>query len=115
MTRFLIVGNDGRVRRIIADKNGVTIRPATVTLNTLLDGSRRNKANLLWKKLGSKSTPWRNIIDNPDPPPVRGQDKIVVAWLNREIAHGYCGEPATFKLCPGFSGVDRNKKTKLSS
>ena len=46
---------------------------------------------------------------------MRGQDKIIVARLNREIAHGYCREPATFELRPGFPAVDRNKKAKLSS
>src|SRR6476469_1698550 len=115
MTRLLVIGDDRGVRRIVPDKHGVTIRPATVTLNTLLDGPRRNKAHLLRQKLWGQSPPWRNVINDPDAAAVCGQDEIVIARLDCQITYRYRRKPATFELRPVLPAIDRNVEAKLRS
>src|SRR5690242_3993750 len=115
MTRLLVIGDDRGVRRIVPDKHSVTIRPATVTLNTLLDGPRRNKAHLLRQKLWGQSPPWRNVINDPDAAAVCGQNEIVIARLDGQIAYRYRGKPATFELRPFLPAIDRNIEAKLRS
>src|SRR5437868_2028251 len=115
MPRFLVVGNNRGVRRIVPDKYGITIRPATVTLNTLLDGPRRNKAHLLRQQLGGQSPPGRDVINDPDAAAVCGKDEIVIARLDREITYRYRRKSATFELRPLLPAIDRNVEAKLRS
>src|SRR5207253_2298918 len=113
MSCFLVISNDRGVWRIIPNKDGVAVSPPTTPFNALLHWSRRNKGCLLRKKLRGECAPWRDIIDDPDPTSMRGQDKIVVTWLDREIAHCHRRKPATFELRPCLSAINRNVKTKL--
>src|SRR6476620_12696101 len=115
MPRLLVVGDDRGVGRIVPDEYGVTIRLATVTLNTLLDGTRRNKARVLGEKLRRQSPPGRNVINDPDAATVCGQDKIVIARLERQITYRYRRKPATFELRPVLPAIDRNVEAKLRS
>src|SRR5436305_13106016 len=116
MSCLLVVSNDSGVWRIIANKYGVAVGPATTAFNALLlHWSRRNKGCLLRKKLRGERAPRRNIINNPDPAAMRGQNKIVFTGLNREIAHRHRREPTTFELRPSLSAINRNVQTKLSS
>src|SRR5947207_10112034 len=115
MSCLLVVSNDSGVWRIIANKYGVSVGPATAAFNALLHWSRRNKGCLPRKKLRGERAPRRNIINNPDPAAMRGQNKIVFTALNREIAHRHRREPTTFELRPSLSAINRNVQTKLSS
>src|SRR5436190_13067799 len=115
MSCLLVVSNDSGVWRIIANKYGVAVGPATAAFNALLYWSRRNKGCLLRKKLRGERAPRRNIIDNPDPAAMRGQNKIVFTGLNREIAHRHRRKPTTFELRPSLSAINRNVQAKLSS
>src|SRR5438477_1483436 len=116
MSCLLVVSNDSGVWRIIANKYGVAVGPATTAFNALLlHWSRRNKGCLLRKKLRGERAPRRNIINNPDPAAMRGQNKIVFTGLNREIAHRHRRKPTTFELRPSLSAINRNVQAKLSS
>src|SRR5438034_9767540 len=90
MSCLLVVSNDSGVWRIIANKYGVAVGPATAAFNALLHWSRRNKGCLLRKKLRGERAPRRNIIDNPDPAAMRGQNKIVFTGL--KIGRASCRE-----------------------
>jgi len=43
----LIIGNDGSIRRIVADKYSVTVRPTAISFDPLLHRPRRNECNFL--------------------------------------------------------------------
>jgi hypothetical protein len=44
---------------------------------------------------------------------MRGQDKIIFAWLDCQIAHCHRWEPAAFELRPCLPTINRNVKAKL--
>src|ERR1700730_2528585 len=113
MSRTLIVRDHGRVRRIVADEYRVAIRPAAVGFKALLHWSRGNEGDFLRQELVRQAAPRRDVVNNPDAAAVRGQNEIVLARLNREVAHCYCRKMIAFELRPGFAAVDRNPKSEL--
>ena len=113
MARTLVVGDHGRLRRVVADKDGGAIRPAAVRLDALLHRPRRNKARLLFQQVGRQRAQRRDVVDDPDAATVRPEDKIVIARMNRQVAHGDGRETAAFELRPGFAAIDGNKQTEL--
>src|SRR5437868_15356284 len=93
MSCLLVVSNDSGIRRIIANKYGVAVGPATAAFTALLHWSRRNKGCLLRNRLRGQRAPRGNLIDNPHPAAMRGQNKIGFTTLNREIAHRHRRNP----------------------
>src|SRR5213075_1749222 len=45
---------------------------------------------------------------------MRPEDEIILARLDRKIAHGHCREAPSFELRPRFAAVNRDKETELS-
>src|ERR1044071_9169206 len=115
MSRALIVGNNGRIRRIVADKYGITVRPAAVCWDALLGRARRNKCYLLRQKIRVQGAPRANVINDPDAAPMRSQDKIVLPRMDYEIADRDRRESIAFELRPAFSAIDRNPKPKFGT
>src|SRR5215211_7485647 len=115
MSLPLVIIDHGGVRRIIANKNGLAIGPAALTLDALLDRSRRNKRNVLLQQIRSQRAQRCDVINNPDAAAVGRQNKLVVARLNRQIAYGNGREMIAFKLRPAFSSVDRDPKSELGA
>ena len=111
----LIVIDHGGVRRIVADKNRLTIGPAALAFDALLHRSRRNKRNVLLQQIGSQRAQRRDVVNDPDPAAVGRQNQIVVARLNRQIAYGNGGEMVAFELRPAFSAVDRDPQSELGA
>src|SRR5204863_9985887 len=56
-----------------------------------------------------------DIVNDPDPASVRCKHQIVIARVNCQISDGNCRKVIAFKLCPLFSTINRDPKSKLRS
>src|SRR5437764_15156830 len=108
MTRPLVIGDNGGVGRIVADKNSVAVRPTAISLNPLLHRSRRNKSNFLRSHVISQISKRNNIVDDPDAAAMSGQDEVVLPGLNCQIPDGHRWKMVAFELSPVFSAIDRH-------
>src|SRR5262245_60211513 len=106
MPLALIIVDHGSVRRILANKNGIAIGPATLALDALLDRPRRNKGYILLQQIGSQRTQWRDVVHYPDATPMRGENQIVVPRMNRKVANCNGRKIVALKLRPAFSAIN---------
>src|SRR5581483_3835625 len=113
MTFTLVIINGGAVGRVIANERGVTGRPAALAFDSLLHGTGRNESHILLQQVGSQRTPGRNIVHDPDAAAVCGQNEVVVARVNGEIAHSDSGKMVALELGPVFAAVDGNPKAEF--
>ena len=113
MPLALIVVDHGGVRRILANENRVAIGPSTLALDALLDRSRRNERNILLQQIRSQRAQRRDVVYDPDAAAMRGENKIVVPRLNRQVANGNGRKMVAFELRPVFSAINRNPQSKL--
>src|SRR5207248_2972588 len=113
MTCSLVVSDDRSVWRVIAYKGRIAIGPSPAAFNPLLHGACRNKSGFLRQKIWCQGAQRRDVIHNPYAATVRGQNEIVFARLNCQIADRYGRKVITLELCPVFPAVDRHVKTKL--
>jgi len=115
MPLALIIIDHGSVGRILANEHRVAIGPSPLALDALLDRPRRNERNILLQQIRRQRSQRRDVVDDPDSAAMRGEDQVVVPWLNRQIANGNSRKMATLELRPVFSSINRNPKSKLSA
>src|SRR5438045_7861578 len=108
MTRPLIIGDDRGVRRIVTDKYRVPVRPTAVAFNPLLDRPGGNECNFLRSYIICQATERDDVVDDPNAAAMSGEDQIVLARLNRQIADRHRREMVAFELGPAFSAIDRH-------
>jgi hypothetical protein len=106
MTLALVIIDHGSVRRIIANKNRVAIRPSAAPFDSLLHRTRRNERNFLLHQIRRQRAQRRDVVNNPDAAAVRGENQIVVARVNCQIANCNGRKMVALKLRPAFSAVD---------
>ena len=102
----LVVSDDSGLRRIVADKRGGAVRPTAASFDALLNRARGNKARFLLKQISRERAQRRDVIDNPDAAAMRPEDEIILARLDRKIAHGHRGKATPFELRPPFPAID---------
>src|SRR6476620_74274 len=112
MPLALIVIDHGGVRRILANENRVAIRPSTLTLDALLDRSRRNEGNLLLQQIRSQRAERRDVVYYPDPTAMGGEIQIIVPRVNRQVANCNGGKMVALELSPGCPVINRNPESK---
>ena len=113
--RLLIISNDCGVRRIITSEGGGTSWPASVTFDALLlDRFRSDESGFLGQEIFRERAQRSDVVDDPYPAAVSGEDEIVRPRLDRQVAHRHGRETAAFVLRPGYATIDRNIETKLS-
>ena len=115
MARALVISNHSRLRGIVADKCSGAIRPAAIRLDALLNRPRGNEACFLLKQVRGECAPRCDVVDDPDAATVRPKDEVILAWLDRKIAHSDRRKAAAFELRPGFATVNGDKQAKLSA
>src|SRR6266511_875438 len=113
MTLALIIVDHGSVRRILANKNRVAIGPSALALDALLDRPRRNESDILLQQIRSQRAQRRDVVYYPDPAPMRTENKIVITWVNRQVANGNGRKMVALELRPAFSAINRNPQSKL--
>ena len=111
--RFLVVGDNRALRRIVADEYGVAIGPAAVGLDPLLHRTRGDERRFAVQQGRVHRTQRRDVVDNPDAPAVRGEHEIVGVRLDRQIAHRDVRHLAALELRPAHAGVDRDVEPEL--
>src|SRR6266566_6988568 len=67
------------------------------------------------QKVRRESAQRRDIVDDPDAATMRCEGEIVFARLDGQIANGNSRKMVAFKLCPVFSPIDRDPKSKLGA
>src|SRR5215469_17281724 len=113
MPLTLIIVDHGSVRRIFANKNRVHIGPSTLTLDALLDRSRRNESNILLQQIRSQRAQRRDVVHYPDSAAMRCENQIIVPRMNRQVANGNGRKMVALELCPVFSAIDRNPESEF--
>src|SRR6476469_2151702 len=113
MTLALIIVDHGGIRRILANENRVTIGPSPLALDPLLHRPRQNERNILLQQIRSQRAQRRDVVYDPDPTAMRGEDQIDVPRMNRQVANGNGRKMVALELRPAFSAINRNPESEF--
>ena len=83
--------------------------------DALLHRPCRDERRLLRQQLRAQGAQRRDVVDDPDAAAVRGDDEVVVARLDDEVAHGDRGELVALEAGPGLAAVDRDPQAELGA
>ena len=113
---FLVVSDGRAARRIVAGVAGVALGPAAVALDALLDRRAGEKRGCARQRRGGQLSQRADVVDHPDAAAVSRQHQIVLALLQRDVAHGEAvGEIVRLELRPRLTAVDRHEQAELGS
>src|SRR5947199_2175684 len=112
MPLALIIVDHGSVWWIVANENCVAIGPSALTLDALLDWSRRNKGDILLQQIRAQRAQRRDVVNYPDPTAMGGENQIVVPRVNRQVANCNGGKMVALDLRPACPAINRNPEYK---
>src|SRR6266545_4170781 len=85
---FLLEVGDHRVAGGIgSDERGVAVRPSARSGDALNGGPCLHEHCRAGERLGRQRAQWGDVVDDPDAPAMRRDDQVVIARMDREIAH----------------------------
>src|SRR5664280_2743228 len=113
VARLLVIGDDGGGRRVRPRVRGVAFRPAARAERLLPHGAPRKERDVLLERLRREGAERREVVHDPDPAPVRRDDEVLLARLEREVADGDGREIAALELGPGLPRVERDPEPEL--
>src|ERR1019366_7428207 len=113
VARPLVIGDDGGGRRVRPGVRGGALRPAARTARLLPHGASREERDVLLERLRREGAERCEVVDDPDPAPMRRDDEILLARLEREVPHGDGREVAALELDPRLPRVERDPEPEL--
>ena len=113
VARLLVVRDDGAGRRIRPRVRRVPLRPAARAARLLDHRARGQERDVLADDLRREGAERREVVEDPDPAPVRRDDEVLVVRGEREVPHGDGREVAALELGPRLAGVERDEEPEL--
>src|ERR1051326_2400465 len=113
VTAALVVSYHGLVGRVVAGELRVAGVPAAAAGDALHRGTPLNEENVFRESFGREHSQRRDVVNDPDAAPVRGNDEVVVARVYGEVAHGDVRHVAALVLRPLPTAVERDPQAEL--
>ena len=115
MAAALVIRNHGVVGRIRSHERRVAVRPPAARLQPLHRGPGRKERGGAREHRGRERAQRRDVVDDPNAAAVRGDHEIVVARMDREIAHRHRGQVPTLVARPLLAAVERHPQPELGA
>ena len=111
----LVVGDRGAPRGVGPDERRVPFDPSAGRGHALLNRAAAEEGRVLRERVGREVSERRDVVDDPDPAPVRREHEVVVARMDPEVAHRDVGEVSSLELRPRGAAVRRNPEAEFRS